>query len=118
MNDTPSWFHTNRFACLSIDNTTDDDDSDSLYSVSESTCEVIEAVLCPPPKPPKPFPYRRLKRWEKRLPRRLVVAATGDARSLNIRIELISSVNSSRVSTMAMVDSGATNMGYVDVDFV
>ena len=61
----------------------------------------------------------RRSRLERRLPRRLELRATENASSsLRIRVELQSAVNECLVSTMALIDSGATSIGFADKDFI
>lgn len=74
----------------------------------------------PLPLPPKLIELpqgRRSTRSERRLPKKLWVAGDNGL-SLTISVELESPHNTAIVSTSAMVDSGATSMGYMDVDYI
>lgn len=114
----PSWVTQGHLAVLTSGSDIDHDNN-STHSMSKSTCEVIQAMSTKqPPKHPNHTPYRHRQHWERHLPQRLTVAAISNTRSLNIQIELTSTDNSTKILTMAMVDSGATHMGYVDADFV
>ena len=66
----------------------------------------------------KPLTRVRKARFERRLPRKLVIGSTLGNRSLHIQIELESTSDSRRISTLALVDSGATSLGYADGDYV
>ena len=120
MRDTPSWSYSNHFTSLYTYLLDDNDDDDSI-SVTESVCEMIATVVAPkPPQPspkPPPTPWRRLKHWERRLPRKLVISSDS-SHCLTIPVELESTINASLVSGKALVDSGATSMGYADAEFV
>src|ERR1700761_2377603 len=77
--------------------------------------EDVPSAQSPVGKPPR---HPRLSRLERRLPNRMIAAATRKSSdSLLIRVELQSAVDQRIVSTDALIDSGATSIGYVDKDY-
>ena len=101
------------------------DDNMHISSLSCRPSAKIEPPAVPPspppvaPPPPPDVPRVKLTKLERRLPRRLVVNATESSpTSLRIRVELQSVIDQRKVSTQALVDSGATSLGYADADFV
>ena len=60
----------------------------------------------------------RRARFECRLPKTLVVAASPSPRSLHIQVELESTSDSRRAVVKALVDSGAMSAGYIDLHYV
>ena len=101
------------------------DDNMHISSLSCRPSAKIEPSAVPPspppvaPPPPPDAPRVKLTKLERRLPRRLVVNATESSpTSLRIRVELQSVIDQRKVSTQALVDSGATSLGYADADFV
>ena len=70
----------------------------------------------PTPKASPTYPVR-LKRWERRLPRKYVVAATPSANSLNIKVEIVTTDTQETKSVKALLDCGADGL-FIDRDYV
>jgi hypothetical protein len=70
-------------------------------------------------KPTLPTPPERIRlsRWERRLPHHYVLAATPDARSLDVDIEIKTTDTNLKRSTKALIDSGATGL-FIDEEYV
>ncbi|KAF7346028.1 hypothetical protein MSAN_01828800 [Mycena sanguinolenta] len=84
---------------------------------SSPTPPVVQTAATPELPPQARHP--RLSRLERRLPRTLQARTVETtAPSLRIRVELQSTVNQRILATNALVDSGATSLGYADTDFV
>ncbi|KAF7313209.1 hypothetical protein MKEN_01007400 [Mycena kentingensis (nom. inval.)] len=99
---------TNRFApLLSLD-------TDPVVDTSVPEQAFVDPVLLAP----QPARQLRLSRMERRLPRSITLAAVNPATSLRIRVELQSTVTQRIVSDFALIDCGATGLGYVDTAFV
>lgn len=116
MRCTPPWVARNRFERLTV----------------EQCPDVPETIPAVPPKPlisDPPIPPtvltplielprgRRPTGSEKRIPDKLWLAAD-NLRHLGISVELESPHNMAKLVTTAMIDSGATNIGFIDRDFV
>ena len=59
----------------------------------------------------------RIPKWERRLPKRYVVAATPGPRSLNLKVELQSTDTGDVIATNALLDCGATGL-FIDTEYV
>ena len=114
MKDTPMRLDNNYFAPLY--NMVEDYEYDSVSTpLVTKVIEDVPSAQSPVGKPPR---HPRLSRLERRLPNRMIAAATRKSSdSLLIRVELQSAVDQRIVSTDALIDSGATSLGYVDKDF-
>src|SRR3981189_234041 len=96
----------NRYACLVVDQCED--------ATSVSDC--VKVV----PQPPSPTPKIariRLANWERRLPKRFVIATTPSDNSLNIDVEIEMTDTAMKRNTSALVDCGATGL-FVDTEYV
>ncbi|KAF7377638.1 hypothetical protein MSAN_00186600 [Mycena sanguinolenta] len=84
---------------------------------SSPTPPVVQTAATPELPPQARHP--RLSRLERRLPRTLQARTVETTAPLSrIRVELQSTVNQRILATNALVDSGATSLGYADTDFV
>jgi hypothetical protein len=100
---TPPLHSHNRYACLE-----EEQINDTPFS-NES-----QPLLVVPNPIPKPT---RLRRWERKLPRRLVVAATPNGDSLQLRVETQTTDTREVRAVDALLDSGATGL-FLDSDYV
>ena len=98
MNSTPPSSSRNRFACLSVE---------EIHEPSVTAYDYEKAV---PDTPPSPLRRPRIPRWERRLPRRFVVASTPNANSLDVSIEVETTDTNVKRATKALVDCGATGL--------
>jgi hypothetical protein len=94
----------NRFACLSVD------------ELNEDSCDTNEPIK-DAPTPPKPRAKLRQKLWERRLPKKYVVASTPGDNSLELQVGLQATDASVEISTSALLDCGATGM-FMDSEYV
>ena len=106
MNCTPSLPNCNRFHVLSLDKSND------ICETIESVVQIPEPVI-PPTIPPTPSDvprkWQRLSKWQKRLPAKVVVAATElGPTSLRLKVELETTDTAEVKSVLSLVDSGAT----------
>src|SRR3979490_3303380 len=96
----------NRYACLVVDQC---EDATSVFD---------RAKVVPQPSPPTPKIARiRLANWERRLPKRFVIATTPSDNSLNIDVEIETTDTAMKRNTSALVDCGATGL-FVDTEYV
>ena len=111
MNRTPPLSTSNRFNVLEVysveDNSTDLTD--------EMTAQDVQPTLAPPPA--TPTHQVRLKRWERRLPRKYVIATTPSANSLKIKVEIVTTDTQEAKSVEALLDCGADGL-FIDRDYV
>jgi transposase InsO family protein len=98
VNSTPPSFSNNRYACLFVD-TPDDESTD------DDDCSEVVRTTEPPP---MIVPRYRLPRWEKRLPRRYIVASTPNDNSLEVEAQIETLDTGVTRSLKALIDSGAT----------
>src|SRR5712672_3605731 len=80
---------------------------------------VYRAVACSSPPTPKAcltYPIH-LKRWERRLPWKYVVAATPSVNSLNIKVEIVTTDTQETKSVKALLECGADGL-FIDRDYV
>src|SRR3981189_3534471 len=96
----------NRYACLVVDQC---EDATSVFDF---------AKVVPQPSPPTPKIARiRLSNWERRLPKRFVIATTPSDNSLNIDVEIETTDTATERNTSALVDCSATGL-FVDTEYV
>ena len=96
----------NRYACLVGDQC---EDATSIF-------DCVKVV--PQPSPPLHKIARiRLANWERRLPKRFVIATTQSDNSLNIDVEIEMTDTAMRRNTSALVDCGATGL-FIDTEYV
>jgi len=105
VNSTPSLPSHNRYTCLSIDEM-------SESSADEPDC--VKAVQ--EPQPPKRRKLIRLASWERRLPRKYVVASTPSANSLDLNVEIETTDTGVKRCTKLLVDCGATGL-FMDTEW-
>jgi hypothetical protein len=91
----PSSPTSNRYACLSVE----DVDTDTIEQV-----EVVKDI----PELRKRRVHR--KRWERRLPKKYIVASTPSEKSLMLDIEVESTDNGLKRATKSLLDCGATGL--------
>src|SRR3981189_2220548 len=96
----------NRYACLVVDQCED----------ATSVFDCVKVVPQPSPPPPK-IARIRLANWERRLPKRFVIATTTSDNSLNIDVEIETMDTAMKCNTSALVDCGATGL-FVDTEYV
>ena len=89
----------------------------TVPTVPSSTEDSSPPLPTPEPSPSPPESRKGVPRWERRLPRRLVVAALGSERSLKLKVELDTVNTQETIAVTALVDSGATGC-FLDVGFV
>jgi len=92
----PSLSVHNRFAVL--------ENTPPLDTFEVSKPLELQTEATPNPKPRK----RSIPRWERRLPKKYVLAATPSAKSLSIKVELQTTDTAEVKSSLALIDSGAT----------
>ena len=95
----------NRFACL--DNTV----VSETISANDMLKGLQSKVI------PDPKPRRHTPRWERKLPKRYVLASTPNPKSLSIKIELQTTDTAEVKSSPALIDSGATGR-FISKQFV
>jgi hypothetical protein len=117
VNRTPPLSTSNHFNVLEV------------YSVEDNSTDLTDEMIAqdvqPTPETPEPPPTPkasptypvRLKRWERRLPRKYVVAATPSANSLNIKVEIVTTDTQETKSMKALLDCGADGL-FIDRDYV
>lgn len=105
MISTPPLHSVNRFAIL--------EEEHINVNTSAPPCEpTLEDV----PSKSKP-PRTRIPKWERRLPKRYVVAATPSAKSLDLKVELQTTDTGDVLATNALLDCGATGL-FIDTEYV
>jgi hypothetical protein len=96
-----------------------------VYSVEDNSTDLTDEMIAQdvqptPTSPTTPtfpiFPVR-LKRWERRLPRKYVVASTPSANSLDIKVEIVTTDTQETKSLKALLDCGADGL-FMDRDYV
>src|SRR3981189_3145316 len=96
----------NRYACLVVDQC---EDATSVFDC---------AKVVPQPAPPTPKIARiPLANWERRLPKRFVIATTPSDNSLNINVEIETTDTAMKRNTNALVDCCATGL-FIDTEYV
>src|SRR3981189_1326796 len=96
----------NRYACLVVDQCED----------ATSVFDCVKVVPQPSPPPPKTERIR-LANWERRLPKKLIIATTPSDNSLNIDIEIEMTDTVMKRNTNALVDCSTTGL-FVDAEYV
>ena len=106
MTSTPSLSSYNHFSCLSVE---------EINEPSSDTCENETAVQTPS-NPHPTFPPHR-PQWERRLPRRLVIAASPSENSLLVDVEIETTDTAAKRRTEGLVDCGASGL-FIDDKYV
>src|SRR3979490_978928 len=96
----------NQYACLVVDQCED----------ATSVFDCAKVVPQPSPSPQK-VAQIRLANWERRLPKRFVIATTPSDNSLNINVEIEMTDTAMKRNTSALIDCGATGL-FVDTKYV
>ena len=74
--------------------------------------------VVPQPSPPSQKAARiRLANWERRLPKKFIIATTPSKNSLHIDVEIETTDTAMKCNTSALVDCGATGL-FVDTEYV
>src|SRR3981189_1705588 len=96
----------NRYACLVVDQC---EDATSVFDC---------AKVVPQPSPsPKKVARIHLANWERRLPKKFIIAMTPSENSLNINVEIETTDTVMKCNINALVDCGATSL-FVDTEYV
>ena len=98
----------NRFTVLPVDDLTESD------PIPATTINETKAI--PPPSPHRSQLLRRPK-WEKRLPKRYIVATTPGSKSLEIPISMQTTDTGTVLSMKGLLDCSATDL-FVNSDFI
>jgi len=114
VNRTPPLSTSNRYAPLHVDLV---EENSTLPSEPTDGTTIVADVQSTSPAPSHPVYPPRLKRWERRLPRRYVVASTPSENSLHLKVEIVTTDTQQLISFMALLDCGATGL-FVDRGFV
>src|SRR3981189_1697982 len=96
----------NRYACLVVDQC---EDATSVFD-----CAKVVPQLSPPP---QKIACIRLANWERRLPKKFVIATTPSDNLLNIDVKIEMTDMAMKGNTSALVDCGATGL-FVDTEYV
>src|SRR3981189_3216009 len=96
----------NWYACLLVDQC---EDATSVFD-----CVKVVPQFAPPP---QKIACIRLANWERRLPKRFVIATTPSDNSLNIDVEIETTDTAMRRNTSVLVDCGATGL-FIDTEYV
>ena len=75
--------------------------------------KVVPQLSPPPPK----IARIRLANWERRLPKKFVIATTPSDNSLNIDVEIETTDTAMKRNTSALIDCGATGL-FIDTEYV
>jgi Retroviral aspartyl protease len=111
VNRTPPLSTSNHFNVLEV------------YSVEDNSTDLTDGMTAqdvqPTPAPPLATLTHQvhLKRWERRLPRKYVIAATPSANSLKIKVEIVTTDTQEAKSIEALLDCGADRL-FIDRDYV
>jgi len=105
VNSTPSLPSHNCYTCLSIDEMSESpaDEPDCVKAIQE-------------PQPPKRRKLIHLANWERRLPRKYVIASTPSANSLDIDVEIETMDTGVKCCTKSLVNCGATGL-FMDTEW-
>ena len=104
----PSLPIKNRFLCLSVDNCEAENSSNFTSDSEKIKTDTHTTSTLPKP---------RKKKWEQRLPKPYILAATPSSQSFETDVEIQTTDTAQRICTKALVDSGATGL-FVDWSFV
>src|SRR3979490_1272389 len=96
----------NWYACLVVDQC---EDATSVFD-----CVKVVPQLSPPS---QKIARIRLANWERRLPKKFVIATTPSDNSLNIDVEIETPDTAMKRNTSALVDCGATGL-FIDTEYV
>jgi hypothetical protein len=94
-----------------------------MYSVEDNSTDLTDEMTAqdvqPTPAPPIATPTHqvRLKRWERRLLRKYVIATTPSPNSLKIKVEIVTTDTQEAKSIEALLDCGADGL-FIDRDYV
>lgn len=120
----PPWVVQNCFDCLTVEQCNETPPTLEVISVVPSELPDPTPLTAPPTLPPKPptplvefLQGHRPPPSEKCIPRQLYLAAN-NLRHLSILVELELPHTHAKLVAPAMIDSGATNIGFIDRDFV
>lgn len=100
MKSAPPLPTSNRYSILSIDE----------FNENDSEGQVIQVAQPPTPKV-------RRRKWERRLPKRYVIASVPSSNSLSIDVEIETTELALRRKIKALLDCGATGL-FLDTDYV
>src|SRR3981189_2819281 len=104
--NTPLLSSHNRYACLVVDQCED----------ATSVFDCVKAVPQPSP-PPQKVVRIRLANWERRLPKKFIIATTPRENSLHIDVEIETTDTAMKPNLSAHVDCGATGL-FIDTEYV
>ena len=121
----PSLLSSNHYALLSVDPVNDIDDSPKCPNDKDT--QILETPMTIPDQiqstatralelPPR-FRRNLWPKWERRLPKQLVIASTSRENSLHLSVELETTDTGEVTAVKSLVDSGATGL-YIDRDYV
>ncbi|KAF8232770.1 hypothetical protein L208DRAFT_1560705 [Tricholoma matsutake] len=96
----------NHFEVLSVESP--ENESISVTAPRSDPLKLAEDVPALPISPSAPCP--KIKSWERKLPRKYIVASTPSAHSLNLAIELQTTDTGQILGVSALLDSGATGL--------
>ena len=125
MNSVPSLPSKNRYALLSVESINDIDDSpqypnDKDTQIPETPPTIpdqIRSTATGAPEQPPRFRRNLRPKWERRLPKQLVIASTPGENSLHLPVELETTDTGEITAVKSLVDSGATGL-FIDRDYV
>jgi hypothetical protein len=110
----PALSFYNRYSILDVDSV--EDNSTPPSDPADETTIAPDVQLTPMTPSHRVYPPR-LKRWERRLLRRYIIASTPSANSLDIKVEIIAMDTQETKSVNALIDCGATGL-FIDRDYV
>ena len=96
----------NQYTCLLVDQC---EDGTSIFDCAK--------VVPQPSPPPQKIARIRLANWERRLPKKFVIATTPSDNSLNIDVEIETTDTAMKRNTNVLVDCGATGL-FVNAEYV
>ena len=85
--------------------------TESLIPVAPEPPKILQSVETPKP------PSRRVRKWEKCLPKAFILAATPGPKSLTVKVSLQSTDTAEVFATPALVDCGTTGQ-FIDQEYV
>src|SRR6267154_4460809 len=111
---TPPLSSRNHYAILDVDSVEENSTPPSNPTGKPTIAPDVQST---PTTPSHPVYPPRLKRWERRLPRKYVVTSTPSENSLHLKAEIVTTDTQQLISFMALLDCKATGI-FVDKDFV
>ena len=125
MNSVPSLPSKNCYALLSVESINDIDDSpqypnDKDTQIPETPPTIpdqIRSTATGAPEQPPRFCRNLRPKWERRLPKQLVIASTPGENSLHLPVELETTDTGEITAVKSLVDSGATGL-FIDRDYI